>query len=162
TVQERSERFFSALGRMSKRPGQRLSISREYDFTLTYSEGSRGGYSYGGDVREFTFFCNLLRDLKWISIDELASTHAPDDLYVQIQCSITPEGWAELQSKRSRNLESLKVFVAMSFDPTLKPAYQCGIAAAIEDVGFRPVRIDFEHFAGDIVDRIMATIRESR
>ncbi len=69
---------------------------------------------------------------------------------------------------RSLTIESPNAFVAMCLSDKvprpdfLKQAYREAIAPAIEDAGYRPIKIDDEPFNGDIVFEIIARIRESR
>ena len=50
----------------------------------------------------------------------------------------------------------------MWFDGEMTSAYQNGIKLAIEDCGYEPKKIDAEEYLGDVIDKIMAEIRESR
>jgi len=49
----------------------------------------------------------------------------------------------------------------MWFDGELKSAYDKGIKLAIEGAGYKPLRIDEQHFTGKIDDRIISEIRRS-
>ena len=53
-------------------------------------------------------------------------------------------------------------FVAMWFDNSMAAVFENGIAPAIEDAGYTPVRIDRQEFLGKVDDEIMAEIRKSR
>ena len=55
-----------------------------------------------------------------------------------------------------------RVFVAMWFDDSMKDASERGIKAAIEDAGYKPVRVDEEQFSEKVDDRIISEIRRSR
>jgi len=57
-----------------------------------------------------------------------------------------------------------RCFVAMKFSPDMEPFYNEGIAKAIEDNGFRPIRVDKEHTENEqtINDFIIASIKQSR
>jgi nucleoside 2-deoxyribosyltransferase len=54
---------------------------------------------------------------------------------------------------------STRAFVAMSFDASMNDAWYKGFEPAIRSWGFKAIRIDKEDYAGGIVDRIMAEIR---
>ena len=76
---------------------------------------------------------------------------------------ISGAGWAAIEAYKTPNRESDKVFVAMWFTDKTDSAYSDGIHPAIEDdCGYRAIRIDAKDFIGDIVDEIIAEIRESR
>lgn len=53
-------------------------------------------------------------------------------------------------------------FVAMWFDPDVSGIYSAAIAPAIEECGFRPVRVDNVEHNNDITDEIIAGIKDSR
>jgi nucleoside 2-deoxyribosyltransferase len=85
------------------------------------------------------------------------SAHGVDPISV----SVTPGGWARLQSIRTKAVERNQAFVAMWFDRTLVPAYTVGILPALEKWGYRALRIDREEHNEKIDDRIIAAIRRS-
>lgn len=65
--------------------------------------------------------------------------------------------------KQLREQDSRKqVFVAMWFADCMKETYDCGIAPAICAAGYKPLRIDREHYLGPVTDEILAKIRQSR
>ena len=73
------------------------------------------------------------------------------------------KGWQELQTIKTRGGISGKCFVAMSFDQSLKEAYESGIFPAIKaDCKMEPVRIDRVHHNDKICDKIIAEIRTSQ
>ena len=55
-----------------------------------------------------------------------------------------------------------KAFVAMWFKEEVKPAYDDGIAPAIVDTGYSPIKLDLEEYSDSIIDRVIAEIKESR
>ena len=59
---------------------------------------------------------------------------------------------------------STRCFVAMKFSKDMESFYHEGIAKAIEDNQFRPIRVDQEHTANEqtINDFIIASIKQSR
>lgn len=50
----------------------------------------------------------------------------------------------------------------MWFDAKMNEAWENGIKRAVESVGFDPRRVDFEEHNDDVIDRMLALIRESR
>ena len=64
----------------------------------------------------------------------------------------------EMAAKRASTSQT---FVAMWFDPSLKAAYELGLAPAIVGAGYSPLRIDRSEHADRIDDRIIAEIRRS-
>lgn len=53
-----------------------------------------------------------------------------------------------------------QVFVAMWFDDSMKPAYECGIAPAIHAAGYNPQRIDRKRFLGPVTEMSIRRLRK--
>jgi len=78
---------------------------------------------------------------------------------------LTAKGWERVYELETKgNPFSNKIFIAMWFDKSMTEAWENGIRTAIKDVfpGFAPIRIDYEEHNNEIVDEIIANIRESR
>jgi nucleoside 2-deoxyribosyltransferase len=75
--------------------------------------------------------------------------------------SINAGGWQRLDKLRERSSATTQAFVAMWFHPTTDELYEKGIAPAIEESGYRPVRIDRKEHINKIDDEIIAEIRRS-
>jgi len=73
---------------------------------------------------------------------------------------LTWDGWQAVETIAS-DISGFG-FVAMSFDDSLRDAFNDGILPAINDCGFRAVRVDREHFNEKICDRILIDIRRSQ
>jgi hypothetical protein len=77
-------------------------------------------------------------------------------------CWLTvPAGWQYASDLRKSTPVSNRAFVAMWFDPQMDDAYTLGIAPALSDAGYTPVRVDREHYNDKIDDKIIAEIRRS-
>lgn len=75
----------------------------------------------------------------------------------RVQVTITGWQWLAERPKATGDAG----FIAMAFDPSLddvKAAIERGIRLA----GYRPLRIDDDHYIGGVMDRIVAGIRQSR
>jgi nucleoside 2-deoxyribosyltransferase len=77
-------------------------------------------------------------------------------------CSLTVAGWQAYEQLKEINVESKKVFVAMSFAPELKYIFDEGIFPACDECGFKAFRADSEEHTQKICDKIIADIKESR
>jgi len=75
---------------------------------------------------------------------------------------LRPPGYARLAELEGTNIGSSQAFVAMWFDASMNKAYENGIKLAIEDAGYKPVRIDRKDHNNKIDDEIIAEIRRSR
>lgn len=77
-------------------------------------------------------------------------------------CRITVAGYRHLAELATDRVQSRQAFVAMWFDESMEDVYASAIKPAIEEAGYRPYRVDMEHFSGRIDDKIIAEIRRSR
>lgn len=75
---------------------------------------------------------------------------------------LRPPGYARLAELDGSGTASKQAFVAMWFDDSMKDAYENGIAPAIRDAGYEPLRIDHKDHNNKIDDEIIAEIRRSR
>jgi hypothetical protein len=78
------------------------------------------------------------------------------------EVSLLPEGSLHLAGRRREAASGARVFVAMWHAEETEPAFWRGIAPAIRDAGYDPVRIDRKEHASRIDDEIVAEIRKSR
>ena len=83
------------------------------------------------------------------------------DLLDDVCYTVTGEGYRRIGEIKT-NAESTQVFVAMWFDEEMKVAYTQGIEPAIENAGYKPMRIDQKADVVKIDDEIIAEIRRSR
>ncbi|MGB2808734.1 MAG: hypothetical protein WBC22_13400, partial [Sedimentisphaerales bacterium] len=58
--------------------------------------------------------------------------------------------------------DNKRAFVAMWFDKSMDDYYKNGIKKAIEDAGYRAVRIDLQDFTEKICDEIIAGIKRCK
>lgn len=72
------------------------------------------------------------------------------------------DGYARLADLEKIAVDSKQAFVAMWFDDSMKTAYESGVALAIDDAGYEPLRIDRKEHVNKIDDEIIAEIRRSR
>jgi hypothetical protein len=74
----------------------------------------------------------------------------------------TVAGWQELDKLRQVRTDSSQAFVAMWFNDLTTDAYVTGIAPAVTQMGYKPMRIDQKEHINKIDDEIIAEIRRSR
>ena len=75
---------------------------------------------------------------------------------------LKPPGYARLAELDGINSGSKQAFVAMWFHESMNAAYEKGIAPAIREAGYEPLRIDQKDHINKIDDEIIAEIRRSR
>ena len=74
-------------------------------------------------------------------------------LIEQSGMGITMTGWEHLAEIRRRGRTSTRAFVAMWFADSVNPIYENGIAPAISDAGYEPLRIDLHQHVNRINGR---------
>ncbi|HEY2854879.1 MAG TPA: hypothetical protein VGJ18_18615 [Gemmatimonadaceae bacterium] len=70
-------------------------------------------------------------------------------------------GWRRVQQLESTRTDSHQAFVAMAFADEMLSAFNDGIAPALNECGYRPLRVDSVEHNGKIDDLIIAEIRRS-
>ena len=97
-------------------------------------------------------FAQYLQSKGWIELTDWGNTASVEVLV---------DGYSEVV-EQATNADSSQAFVAMWFDDETDVAFECGIKPAIEEAGYKPVRIDRELNVDKIDDAIIAHIRKSR
>lgn len=75
--------------------------------------------------------------------------------------SLTLAGWDRVRKLREKPRSKDDAFVAMWFHPKMDSLWQHGFHPALSELGWKPVRIDREHFLGRVDDEIMKRIRRA-
>jgi nucleoside 2-deoxyribosyltransferase len=76
--------------------------------------------------------------------------------------ALLPDGCSRLEALEGDSALSAQAFVAMWFDESMLEAYEQGIAKAIRNAGYDPLRIDRKEHNNKIDDEIIGEIRRSR
>lgn len=76
-------------------------------------------------------------------------------------CKFTVEGSKRIDEMRRKIPQGNQCFVAMWFDDSLKEVWEKGFYPAIENAGYKPMRIDMKEHNNKICDEIIAEIRKS-
>ena len=76
--------------------------------------------------------------------------------------SIAAKGLDRIEELEAAHPSTTQAFVAMWFNDTMLPTLKDGIAPAIRDAGYEPLRIDHKPHINKIDDEIIAEIRRSR
>lgn len=148
SVAKRAERLLRFLTRQTKRVGEYVGIEKsgvDSYCALSWSEST--------DFEELIFL------LQYLDAQGFIRNFGQSDTYCQM--IVTVEGFGYLEEIIT-NPDSSQAFVAMWFDDSMDNAYENGIAKAITDAGFTPLRIDKEPKVNKIDDQIIAEIRRSR
>jgi nucleoside 2-deoxyribosyltransferase len=105
---------------------------------------------YAADNNEFAFLRTKAVELNYIE------RTGPEDHY-----RLSLDGWRRAKELKQERRDSTQAFVAMWFDPQMDEAFHDGIRPALEETGYRPLRIDMAEHNDKIDDRIVAEIRKS-
>ena len=172
---ERADRLLRFLARRSSHIGNVLDVvtdssvhrhsvlgmnTVDYDTSLYESALA---WSESTSETELEFLNDYLSVHGWITKgrqiqDGSGRTWSSDGAYC---FRVEIPGYSRIEELQA-NLDSAQCFVAMWFDDSMNEAYEKGIQPAIEDLGYSPLRIDRQDFAGKIDDEIIAQIRRSR
>lgn len=148
TVPARLDRLLRFLVTKTQRVGDQIRIIDGDDVALpllAWSESITGG--------EARFLLTILNDNGWIT----RQVHAGG-----VNVTVLVGGYERMQELTERTSASTQGFVAMWFDITTDAVYEDGIAEAIRDARYAPMRIDRKQHNNKIDDEIIAEIRRSR
>ncbi len=74
---------------------------------------------------------------------------------------LTIDGWKRISELRRTPQKTNRAFVAMWFDKQMDDAWENGFFKALDETGFKPIRVDLEKHNEKICNRIIAEIRKS-
>ncbi len=148
-ISERLDRTLLNLGAMSDQPGSIVFVKKT-NVAVAYAESV--------DSKDF-LFRQLNTDGMFESLGKVEATTG----YVT-KVVLSVKAWNRVAEIERGHLGALnkQVFVAMSFDPVLLPAYRDGIAPGIEDAGYRAFRVDMLESNKQITDEIVVGINQSK
>jgi nucleoside 2-deoxyribosyltransferase len=149
TISERLDKALTNLSRLTSYMGDYISLS-QFDYPIFYPDSA--------DLNA----CLYIMEQLYLDgyIENRNKDKAP---CFPTDIRLTPKGWNRIvELQQLEFTEKNEVFVAMWFNDQIFEVYQKAIAKAIEDTGFKPVRVDFEEHNEKICDRIIADIKKSK
>jgi hypothetical protein len=139
SVPTKLRRMLELVGRLSRRPGERVSLPIDSEPLVDAAESG-----------ELTFLLETLAERRLLK--------GPDNS----RWAVTAAGWEALDPMSPGGVAGT-CFVAMSFDPSLEAAFIAGIRPAVEkDCKFMVNRVDRRPHNEDITDRIRIGIRAAQ
>jgi hypothetical protein len=159
SVAERRDRLLLAISASVEKLGGKLQFS-EY----------RGVISPNDPIPQDSKLAEKQRLIAWTESDTFDEVKALVD-FAKSQglienhvhgLSLTFDGYTLLESLRTVPTLSEQAFVAMWFAEAVNDAYTNGIAPAISDCGYKPMRIDNKEHNNKIDEEIISEIRRSR
>ena len=148
-VHERAEKLLRFLASSTETIADHVDLSRgsyESLLALAWSESTTRS--------DLVYLVDYLKATGWVQ-------ESPINLQGRLELRATVAGYNRI-SEAEINVDSAQAFVAMWFDPQMDEAYERGIELAIEDAGYKPLRIDRKPDVNKIDDEIIAGIRRSR
>lgn len=142
-VHVRAERLLRYLVDIPKDVGQPLGTQRILDGP------EAAAWSESNTPEDVEYFVDYLTHMGWLK------RHSSG------VCLITVSGYQHV-AEQSTQKDLYQCFVAMWFDASMNPAYEDGIKKAVEECGYKPLRIDKKPDVNKIDDEIVAEIRRSR
>ena len=151
-IQERADRLLRYIAECSSnRIGQSVPILYVRDPIQL------GGLAWSDSVNhsELEYLCKYLSKNNWIELPLNIDGGPPPTTLV------TVEGYSRIEGQRTQ-LDSSQAFIAMWFHESVDEAFEDGIEPAIEQAGYKALRIDRKEHVNKIDDEIIAEIRRSR
>ena len=151
SLAERKERFFKAIKSISPGLDLAIKLGGQVDDDYRRCRNLFGSWteSTTADSADLPRLCDLLEQ------DGFVSTR-------NYHVFLTSAGWSYLEGLNRSGADSNQAFVAMWFDAQMSEAYEEGLAPALRDAGYIPVRIDRKEHNNKIDDEIIAEIRLSK
>ncbi len=163
-VSKRADRILQFLAEKARKPGTAVDVDSSPDSQTmtedrtTYLQMLAHSESVGESPKDRTDDLQfLLRYLKETGMIESQSLHNR-----RFDLTLTVPGYERVADlEHVVNATSDRVFVAMWFDKSLDTASE-SIKDAIEAAGYQAIRVDKQHYVGNIIDKIISEIRRSR
>ena len=142
TLSDKSRLVLEYLEKRTSEFGESVKVMLALDYPLVHAKSEA----------EFMSLLGMHRDVGYIS-----DFHVPRNSVTQI--ILKAQGFEALEAMRRTRPDADSAFVAMWFDEQMTPIYLQQIAPAIQDAGYRPIKIDLVPHNDDVIARIMTEIR---
>ena len=158
-IGERADQFLRYLSDCERFPGGGFPhfsyehARNRFLLALSWLESAVSPSNIGQQNQEIGFFENYLEEQGWTESYELRG---------RSNSRLTVAGYTRLDDLETTHTPSSRAFVAMWFHASMNEAWRDGIASAVRDTGYDPVRIDQKEHVNRIDDEIVAEIRRAR
>ncbi len=150
-VLEKRDRVLEYLAAHSSKYGEYIRIGGNQDAELKTTLIGLQLAAQSRDSSEASAFLRFLEESGLVAFD-ISHTNI----------RVTFSGWQYVEKRNLESKELTQVFVAMWFHTSTEAAFEHGIAPAISECGYRPLRIDQKEHINKVDDEIIAEIRRSR
>lgn len=127
------------VARTATRAGDKIILEPTFDYPIAYAR----------DEQEFEYFVQLAAQVGFLEVESGPLVR------------LSPGGWRRVKQLRLQEIDPDSAFVAMSISVDMQTTYEQGFKPALENTGFRAIRVDLIEHNGKIDDRIIADIRKS-
>jgi nucleoside 2-deoxyribosyltransferase len=150
---EKQLRLLANLAALSEFPGFRVRLRSDMDFNLAWA----------ANEHELRYYLRALAERGLVTFEERPTdTRLEGHQTYAVRAVVTSRGWEHLDALRRSPAVRTQAFVAMAFADEMRQAWTEGIAPAIRDAGYQPLRIDEQAHTDRIDVRLMAEIQRSR
>lgn len=169
SVPERVDRLLRFIANKTDRIGNRVSFHTLEDADNSHVLSRRSkeiqnthlacAWSDSTDWEEINYFFNYMTTKKgWLK----SKAYGEDPIYHDntIHVTVTIDGYSRIGDLETE-IDLAQAFVAMWFSDEMEKIYEKGIKPAIEDAGYKPMRIDRKPNLDKIDDEIIGEIRRS-
>ena len=151
SVLERRHRLIEFLNKRLLNIGQDVQVSGNMTEEAYRDRDSMFAWTESLDMKEVRYL-----------IDSCEQEELIEKTRNGVGIRLTAKAYERLSQFDKGNASSSQAFVAMWFDPSLADAYSNGFNRAVEETGYKPLRIDLKEHVNKIDDEIISEIRQSR
>ena len=162
SVPERADRLLRFIAKKTEKTGNPVSFHTLKDAGNPNVQRRRSkeiqnthlayAWSESTDWEEIDYFFDYMTEKGWLK------SKLPSDNTVP--ATVTIDGYSRIEGLETK-IDSAQAFVAMWFSNKMKKVYEEGIKSAIEDAGYKSMRIDRKPDLDKIDDEIIGEIRRS-
>jgi len=145
TLEEQQIKILNYIKLETKHHGSKVSIDMEFDYSIAYAKNKE----------ELNFIILSLKKKDYLEPARMIVGGKWDIV-------LTSEGMEYLENPEKRKNDSNICFVAMSFEPLQDSVYDNAIYKAIDECGYKPIRVDKEEYNTDINNFITEKINSSK
>lgn len=148
SIDQRAERLLRHISSQAENLATVVKVRPTSFEAFAWSESTEWG--------EVVYLLDYLEEMGWIQ-----GTFLNRRGIRWFRGKLTVAGYERIAELRT-NPDSSQAFVAMWFDESMDQAFESGIEPAIEEAGYKPLRIDQKEHVNKIDDEIIAELRRSR
>lgn len=149
----RAVRLLQFIAKETSVIGISFDLRQEHLAAYAWSESTK--------ETEVGFLVDFLLKKEWLEARPRVATVTYGEYELPNHVRVTVAGHGQIEQAKV-NPDSPYAFIAMWFDETMDALFENGIAPAVREAGYEPVRIDRKLDVDKIDDAIIAEIRRSR